>query len=262
MTRAGRAAERLHHRRLHELPHDLRQGGPGDDPRDRGRPLPEPRLSARRPSRPRRAPSSASTTRTAPNPLSKLDRGAARARLHDPHLQAHDDGLPQRHRGHAQPVRLLARRSSTAGTGPEYTTIIVAGDVNPEEVLPLVEKYWGGWKRGQLQGRRSRRSPRRKGPGLRPRALDERRRCPGSPSPSTARRSRRREKDFAALDMLFDLVLRRDLRPLQAPRRARSRRSTSSSPTAPANAGSRRSSTVVRAREEARGRRRTCATRS
>jgi zinc protease len=30
---------------------------------------------------------------------------------------------------------------------PEYTTVIVAGDVT-REVLPLVEKYWGGWKRG------------------------------------------------------------------------------------------------------------------
>ncbi len=31
---------------------------------------------------------------------------------------------------------------------PEYTTVIVAGDVKPEEVLPLVEKYWGPWKAG------------------------------------------------------------------------------------------------------------------
>jgi zinc protease len=31
---------------------------------------------------------------------------------------------------------------------PEYTTVIVAGDVDPAKVLPLVEKYWGGWKRG------------------------------------------------------------------------------------------------------------------
>ena len=31
---------------------------------------------------------------------------------------------------------------------PEKTTLIVAGDVDPAKVIPLVEKYWGGWKRG------------------------------------------------------------------------------------------------------------------
>jgi len=31
---------------------------------------------------------------------------------------------------------------------PEYTTVIVVGDVTPEGVKPLVEKYWGDWKRG------------------------------------------------------------------------------------------------------------------
>jgi zinc protease len=31
---------------------------------------------------------------------------------------------------------------------PEYTTVIVAGDVNPDEVFRLVEKYWGSWKPG------------------------------------------------------------------------------------------------------------------
>ncbi|MEX2245549.1 MAG: pitrilysin family protein [Dehalococcoidia bacterium] len=31
---------------------------------------------------------------------------------------------------------------------PEYTTVIVAGDVEPERVLAQVEKYWGGWERG------------------------------------------------------------------------------------------------------------------
>ena len=31
---------------------------------------------------------------------------------------------------------------------PEYTTVIVAGDVEPQRVIALVEKYWGGWKRG------------------------------------------------------------------------------------------------------------------
>jgi zinc protease len=31
---------------------------------------------------------------------------------------------------------------------PEYTTIIVVGDVKHESVLPMVKKYWGDWKRG------------------------------------------------------------------------------------------------------------------
>jgi zinc protease len=31
---------------------------------------------------------------------------------------------------------------------PENTAIIVAGDVDPAKVIPLVEKYWGGWKPG------------------------------------------------------------------------------------------------------------------
>ena len=31
---------------------------------------------------------------------------------------------------------------------PEYATVIVAGDVKPDEVLPLVVKYWGSWKPG------------------------------------------------------------------------------------------------------------------
>ena len=33
---------------------------------------------------------------------------------------------------------------------PEYTTLIVAGDVKPAEVIPLVEKYWSSWKRGSF----------------------------------------------------------------------------------------------------------------
>ena len=34
---------------------------------------------------------------------------------------------------------------------PEYTAVIVAGDVKPEEVFPLVEKYWGPWKPGSYK---------------------------------------------------------------------------------------------------------------
>ena len=31
---------------------------------------------------------------------------------------------------------------------PEYTTVIVAGDVDPAKVVPMVEKYWSAWKPG------------------------------------------------------------------------------------------------------------------
>lgn len=34
---------------------------------------------------------------------------------------------------------------------PEYTTIIVAGDVEPDQVFPLIEKYWGQWPRGSFK---------------------------------------------------------------------------------------------------------------
>ncbi|MCZ2148512.1 MAG: insulinase family protein [Bryobacterales bacterium] len=34
---------------------------------------------------------------------------------------------------------------------PEYTTIIVAGDVSPAGVRPMVEKYWGNWQRGSYK---------------------------------------------------------------------------------------------------------------
>jgi zinc protease len=31
---------------------------------------------------------------------------------------------------------------------PRHTALIVAGDVDPAQVMPLIEKYWGGWKAG------------------------------------------------------------------------------------------------------------------
>ena len=34
---------------------------------------------------------------------------------------------------------------------PEYTTVIVAGDVDPDATIKLVEKYWGVWKRGDYK---------------------------------------------------------------------------------------------------------------
>lgn len=34
---------------------------------------------------------------------------------------------------------------------PEYTTLIVVGDVEPEATAQLIERYWGDWKRGSYQ---------------------------------------------------------------------------------------------------------------
>jgi zinc protease len=34
---------------------------------------------------------------------------------------------------------------------PEYTTIIVVGDVDPGQTRPVVEKHWGSWKRGNYK---------------------------------------------------------------------------------------------------------------
>ncbi len=33
---------------------------------------------------------------------------------------------------------------------PEYTSLIVAGDVDPEQVFALTEQYWGDWQRGSF----------------------------------------------------------------------------------------------------------------
>lgn len=33
---------------------------------------------------------------------------------------------------------------------PEYTTLLIAGDVETEKTFALAEKYWGGWKRGNF----------------------------------------------------------------------------------------------------------------
>jgi zinc protease len=71
---------------------------------------------------------------------------------------------------------------------PEHAAIVVAGDVDPRKVLPLVERYFGKWKRGAhrieipcepaTQGRCTRTSHGRRRP------------CRGSRSRSMGRRSR------------------------------------------------------------------------
>jgi zinc protease len=36
---------------------------------------------------------------------------------------------------------------------PEYATVMLVGDVDPKTAIPLVEKHFGSWKRGFVQGR-------------------------------------------------------------------------------------------------------------
>src|SRR5207248_5940268 len=47
---------------------------------------------------------------------------------------------------------------------PQYTTIIIAGDVNPDQTLPLIEKYWGKWRGGAAQAPNIPKEPPSNGP--------------------------------------------------------------------------------------------------
>lgn len=47
---------------------------------------------------------------------------------------------------------------------PENVTVIIAGDVSPEQAFPLVEKYFGAWKRGTVKPPAVPQEPEAKGP--------------------------------------------------------------------------------------------------
>jgi zinc protease len=86
---------------------------------------------------------------------------------------------------------------------PEYTTIIVAGDVDAGHVVPLVEKYWGAWKRGTYKAAVPQEPPSR-GP------VYAHVPWPSGTLPWVAVAFHGpafsdRFKDYAAMDMLFDL---------------------------------------------------------
>ena len=165
---AGRRLERVHHRRPDRLSHPRRQGGAAQDRRDRGRPLPATSSTRRRSSRRRRARCSANTTRAPPTRSQKMVEALHDNAFTDPHLQAHDDRLPEGHRGHAQPVRLL-RQFFDRYYRPDNVVLLVVGDVEPEAVFALVEKHYGGWKTGRQAPGRARRAAadaRRSGPAL------------------------------------------------------------------------------------------------
>jgi zinc protease len=47
---------------------------------------------------------------------------------------------------------------------PQNTALVIAGDVTPEQVIPLVEKHWGGWKAGTAAAAQIPQEPAPKGP--------------------------------------------------------------------------------------------------
>ena len=86
--------------------------------------------------------------KNAADPLEKLFEVQRDHAYTSPHLQAHDDGLHCRHRGHAEPVRVLE----------DVLRPLVPAAVHdrhhrrrrePAATLPLVEKYWGAWEAGE-----------------------------------------------------------------------------------------------------------------
>ena len=87
---------------------------------------------------------------------------------------------------------------------PENTTIIVAGDVVPAQVLALVEKYWGGWKRGTYRAAIPA-EPAAKGPVYAhvPWTADT---PPWITVAFHGPAFSDKEKDFAAIDLLSDLA--------------------------------------------------------
>ena len=87
---------------------------------------------------------------------------------------------------------------------PEYTTVIVVGDVTPALVLELVEKYWGGWKPGSGERVAIPAEPAPKGPAY----AHVTWRAPTLPLLTVAFRAPAfsdTRKDFAALELVASL---------------------------------------------------------
>jgi zinc protease len=86
---------------------------------------------------------------------------------------------------------------------PEYATLVVAGDVSPDQVLALAEKYWGGWKRGSFEVQIPQ-EPQAQGPVYAHVPWEQ----PGLPWLAIAFHGPAfsdREKEYAAMDTLFNL---------------------------------------------------------
>ena len=199
-----------------QLPHHLREGGPRDDPRASRPTASRTSRTPRRPSRPRRARCSASTTRTAPNPLQKLFE-VQREHAFTTHTYKHTT------MGFIKDIEDMPNQYEYSKTffdrwyRPEYTTVIVAGDVDARR---------GAAARREVLGRLEARDATRVDDpaGAAADGPARTRTCPGrAPTlPWVTRRVPRpgvlrdRARTSPALDMLVDLDLRPDLGPLQA----------------------------------------------
>ncbi|MGE3840422.1 MAG: insulinase family protein, partial [Vicinamibacterales bacterium] len=87
---------------------------------------------------------------------------------------------------------------------PEYTTLIIAGDVTAEEVMPLVEKFWGAWPSGSYKADISQ-EPAPRGP-LKTHVNWPTTTLPWVTVAFHAPRISETSRDFAALDMVLDLT--------------------------------------------------------
>ena len=87
---------------------------------------------------------------------------------------------------------------------PEYATLIIAGDVNAAEVMPLVEKYWGPWKRGSYTVDIPREPPPSAPATTHVAWTGET--LPWVPLAFRGPADSTQSKDFAALDLLMDLT--------------------------------------------------------
>ncbi|MGH9366734.1 MAG: insulinase family protein, partial [Thermoanaerobaculia bacterium] len=136
------------------------------------------------------------------NPLLKLDE-AQREKAYTTHTYKHTtmgflkdiEGMPNQF--------AYSREFFQRWYRPEYTTVIVAGDVKADEVIRLVEKYWGGWKAGSYRAAIPQEPP-AKGPVYThvewPTAT-----LPWVSVAFHGPAFSDRKKEFAAVDMLFDL---------------------------------------------------------
>ena len=87
---------------------------------------------------------------------------------------------------------------------PGYTTVIVAGDVDPEAAVLLVEKHWGAWQPGHIQAVEIPQEP----PHVEPAVVHHPWATPTLPWVSVAFHGPRfsaTAREYAALDVLLDL---------------------------------------------------------